>query len=105
MKNAHTLRQASRLTASACRSDFGCGDIELNRFFQHSLLRLACRLALELRERCGSVRVVVDAKLAAIPFYGKLGFRPLEVMQRALGDRPEPLPMFLAIRRISAAVG
>jgi GNAT superfamily N-acetyltransferase len=68
------------------------------------LLRFAFRLALELRDRFGCVGVVVDAKVAAIPFYGKLGFRPLEAMQGALGDRPEPLPMFLAIRRIVAAL-
>jgi len=69
------------------------------------LLRFAFRLALELRDLFGCVGVVVDAKVAAIPFYTKLGFRPLEAMQGTLGDRPEPLPMFLALRRISAALG
>lgn len=68
------------------------------------LLRFAFRLALELRDRFGCVGVIADAKVAAIPFYDKLGFRLLEAIQGALGDRPEPLPMFLAIRRISAAV-
>jgi GNAT superfamily N-acetyltransferase len=68
------------------------------------LLRFAFRLALELRDRFGCVGVVVDAKAAAIPFDSMLGFRPLEAMQGTLSDRPEPLPMFLAIRRISASV-
>jgi hypothetical protein len=62
-----------------------------------------------LRNRFGCVGVIVDAKVAAIPSYGELvyrelGFRPLEAIQGTLGDRPERLPMFLAIRRISAAL-
>lgn len=69
------------------------------------LLRFAFGLALQLRDHFGCVGVVVDTKAGAIPFYRKLGFRPLEVIQGTLGDRPEPLPMFLAIRRIAAAVG
>jgi GNAT superfamily N-acetyltransferase len=66
------------------------------------LLRFAFRLALELRERFGCVGVVVDAKADAVDFYHKLGFRPLTAMQGTLGDRPEPLPMFLALRGIAA---
>lgn len=68
------------------------------------LLRFAFGLALQLRDRFGCVGVLVDAKVTAIPFYRKLGFRPLEAIQGTLGDRPEPLPIFLAIRRIAAAV-
>lgn len=68
------------------------------------LLRFAFGLALQMRDRFGCVGVVVDAKVAAIPFYRELGFRPLEAIQGALGDRPEPLPMFLAIRQIAAAL-
>jgi len=67
-------------------------------------LRFAFGLALQMRDRFGCVGVVVDAKVSAIPFYRELGFRPLEAIQGALGDRPEPLPMFLAIRRIAAAL-
>jgi hypothetical protein len=93
-----------QLARSDDRSDFGCGDIDLDRFFQRLLLRFAFRLALELRDRFGCVGVVVDAKAAAIPFYSMLGFRPLEAMQGALSDRPQPLQMFMAIRRISASV-
>ncbi|WP_296900312.1 GNAT family N-acetyltransferase [Thiohalocapsa sp.] len=69
------------------------------------LLRFALKLALELRERFGCVGVVVDAKAEAVDFYRKLGFRPLTVLQGALGDRPEPLPMFLAARQIAALLG
>jgi hypothetical protein len=59
---------------------------------------------LQLRGRFGCVGLVVDAKATAISFYRKLGFRPLEAIQGTLGDRPKPLPMFLAIRRIAAVV-
>ncbi len=106
------------LARSDDRSGFACGDIELDRFFQRYagqnqfrhhigklLLRFAFALTLELRERFGCVGVVVDAKAAAIPFYSKLGFRPLEPISGTLGDRPEPMPMFLAVRRIAAAAG
>jgi hypothetical protein len=82
-----------------------------------------------LRNRFGCVGVIVDAKVAALPLYGELvyrelvyrelvyrelvyrelvyrelGFRPLDAIQGTLGDRPERLPMFLAIRPISAAL-
>lgn len=69
------------------------------------LLRCAFELALQLRDHFGCLGVVVDAKAVAIPFYRRLGFRPLEAIQGTLGDRPEPLPMFLASRQIAAAVG
>lgn len=65
------------------------------------LLRFALGLALGLRDRFGCVGVVVDAKSEAMDFYRTLGFRPLTTLEGALGDRPEPLPMFLAIRRIA----
>ena len=65
------------------------------------LLRYSFRLALELRDRFGCVGVVVDAKAGAVDVYRKLGFRPLTTIAGTLGDRPEPLPMFLAIRSIA----
>ena len=66
------------------------------------LLRYSFRLAIELRDRFGCVGVVVDAEAGAVDFYRKLGFRPLTAIVGTLGDRPEPLPMFLAIRSIAA---
>lgn len=68
------------------------------------LLRFAFELALQLRDRFGCVGVVIDAKAVAVSFYRSLGFRPLETTQGTLGDRPEPLPMFLAIRQVAAAL-
>lgn len=67
------------------------------------LLRYSFRLALGLRDRFGCVGVVVDAKADAADFYRELGFRPLTTILGTLGDRPEPLPVFLAIRSITAA--
>jgi hypothetical protein len=48
----------------------------------------------------GCIGVVVDAKPDAIPFYEKLGFIALEARAGQLGDRPEPLPMFLELGAI-----
>ena len=48
----------------------------------------------------GCVGVVVDAKPDAVAFYEKLGFVQLETRAGQLGDRPEPLPMFLEIGAI-----
>jgi len=36
----------------------------------------------------------------AVSFYERYGFIRLEARQRQLGDRPEPLPMFLPLDRI-----
>ena len=53
----------------------------------------------------GGVGVVVDAKPEAVAFDAKLGFVPLAVTAGQLGDRPEPLPMFLEVDLASAATG
>ncbi|WP_058557809.1 GNAT family N-acetyltransferase [Thiohalocapsa sp. ML1] len=70
-----------------------------------ALLRFTLRLGLDLRERCGCVGVLVDAKPAAVPFCDQLGFIRLTAVQGQLGDRPEPQPMFLPIRLVEAGVG
>jgi GNAT superfamily N-acetyltransferase len=67
------------------------------------LLRSMLELALEMRDRIGCIGVVVDAKPAAVPFYSSLGFTPINLIRGALGDRPEPVAMFLPIGEIAAA--
>jgi GNAT superfamily N-acetyltransferase len=67
---------------------------------------LLCRvleLAVDQRDRLGCVGVVTDAKVEAVPFYEALGFMPLEGVREGLlaGD---PLPMFLAIETVAAAI-
>jgi GNAT superfamily N-acetyltransferase len=68
------------------------------------LLRAMLELALELRDRVGCVGVVVDAKADAVAFYSALGFKPIELVSGILGDRPEPVAMFLPIGQIAASV-
>jgi GNAT superfamily N-acetyltransferase len=67
------------------------------------LLRAMLELALEMRDRVGCVGVVVDAKPEAVDFYAGLGFRTMRLISGSLGDRPEPIAMFLPIREIAAA--
>ena len=69
------------------------------------LLRAMLELALELRDRIGCIGVVVDSKPDAVPFYSTLGFETMELVKGALGDRPEPIDMFLPIQQIEAAAG
>lgn len=68
-----------------------------------ALLRFVLELAIELRNRLGCTGVLVDAKPDAVAFYRKLGFIELPTLIGALGDRPEPVPMFLPIRQITEA--
>lgn len=78
------------------------------RFQGHGIGRLLLRamlgLALEMRERVGCIGVVVDAKPDAVTFYSSLGFKPIDLTSGGLGDRPEPIAMFLPIGPIAAAV-
>jgi GNAT superfamily N-acetyltransferase len=78
------------------------------RFQGHGIGRLLLRamlgLALEMRDRVGCIGIVVDAKPDAVDFYSTLGFKPVELISGSLGDRPEPVAMFLPIGQIAAAV-
>lgn len=78
------------------------------RFQGHGIGRLLLRamfeLALEMRDRVGCVAVVVDAKPGAVAFYSDLGFKPIELVNGALGDRPEPVTSLLPMGKIDAAV-
>ena len=65
-----------------------------------TLLQAVFTLAHTMADELGCVGVVVDAKQDAIAFYEKLGFVALEARAGQLGDRPEPLPMFLELGAI-----
>jgi GNAT superfamily N-acetyltransferase len=67
------------------------------------LLRFVLELAGRMADEFGCIGVVVDAKPRAVEFYGRYGFEPLEVVLGALEARPQPKPMFLAMRAIKAA--
>ncbi len=64
------------------------------------LLVTVFELAHELARTVGCVGVVVDAKAAAVPFYARLGFRPMDVRSGALEERPVPTPMYLHLSAI-----
>lgn len=70
------------------------------RGFGRLLLRTVFGIAWRMAERTGCVGVVVDAKPGAVEFYEALGFQELRHTRGALGDRPEPLPMFLPLANI-----
>jgi GNAT superfamily N-acetyltransferase len=65
------------------------------------LLRAVLELASRMADDVGCVGVVVDAKPDAVAFYDKLGFIPLEVVAGELGDRPQPVPMFLELGQLA----
>ena len=64
------------------------------------LLRSILVLARQMADDIGCVGIVVDAKPEAIPFYEKLGFLRLELVAGELGDRPQPVPMFLELGQL-----
>ncbi len=64
------------------------------------LLRAVLQLALTMSETIGCIGVVVDAKPEAVDFYRRYGFEEMDVVQGLLGDRPQPLPMFLPLAAI-----
>jgi ribosomal protein S18 acetylase RimI-like enzyme len=81
----------ARLAVDAKARGLGVG----NALLRHVLL-LAQKMAVEV----GCLGVLVDAKPEAVGFYEKLGFIALETVAGQLGDRPEPLPMFLELGAI-----
>lgn len=64
------------------------------------LLRAVFTLAWRMADDLGCVGVVVDAKPDAVAYYANLGFTALQHREGALGDRPEPTPMFLELAAI-----
>lgn len=68
------------------------------------LLRFALQLALTMADEVGCAGVVVDAKPEAVAFYERYGFRALDALEGASEVRPRPVPMFLAIRAVKAAL-
>ncbi|MDH5493788.1 MAG: GNAT family N-acetyltransferase [Myxococcales bacterium] len=68
-----------------------------------ALLRHVLALAVEQRDHIGCVGVVTDAKPEAVSFYQGLGFVAVEGVREGL-LHGVPLPMFLAIDTIAAAL-
>ena len=68
-----------------------------------ALVRHVLMLALAQRDDVGCVGVVTDAKDGAVAFYEALGFTRLTDVREGL-LHGEPLPMFLGITSIAAAI-
>ncbi len=70
-----------------------------------ALLRAVFELAWKMAADMGCLGVLVDAKPEAVGFYEKLGFIAVEAEAGQLGDRPEPLPMFLELGAVPKPIG
>jgi GNAT superfamily N-acetyltransferase len=68
-----------------------------------ALLGQVLKLSVEQRERLGCVGVVTDAKAEAVGFYERLGFEALGRVREGLLLRG-PMPMFLSVETIAAAL-
>ena len=68
-----------------------------------ALLRQVLGLAVQQRDHVGCVGVVADAKPEAVSFYETLGFTSLDGVTEGLLTG-EPVPMFLGIETIAAAI-
>jgi GNAT superfamily N-acetyltransferase len=68
-----------------------------------TLSRSVLTLARRMADEVDCIGVVVDAKPDAVTFYEQLGFIRLGALAGQLGDRPEPLPMFLELAAIPAS--
>jgi GNAT superfamily N-acetyltransferase len=62
-----------------------------------ALLRFTIELAERMMSEYGCVGLVVDAKPGAVDFHRRFGFEPLEVLQGVTAQRPDPVPLFLAV--------
>jgi GNAT superfamily N-acetyltransferase len=67
------------------------------RGLDKALLRCAIEIAERLATEVGCVGLVVDARRGAEEFYRRYGFVTLDVVEGASPQRPEPVPMFLAL--------
>lgn len=68
-----------------------------------TLLRSVFVLAHQMAADYGCAGVLVDAKHKSISFYERFGFEPLASVAGELGDRPQPLPMFLELAQVPSA--
>lgn len=65
------------------------------------LLKAVFKIAHRMANLAGCWAVIVDAKPEAVGFYERFGFKALkEVVRGQLGDRPEPIPMFIPLSAI-----
>jgi GNAT superfamily N-acetyltransferase len=68
------------------------------------LLHHGFSLAIAMATATGCVGVLVDPKPGAEEFYRRFGFEPTEVVEGALLTNPGPVPHFISLRRVEAAL-
>lgn len=68
------------------------------------LLRFVLKIAAGMAENVGCAGVLVDAKLGAIDFYAKYGFRPIESLEGQSEERPQPTSMWLGMNAIKRSL-
>ena len=68
------------------------------------LLRYAMNLAEQQAGLVGCTGLIVDAKPSAQTFYEQFGFLPLDMVRGQQPVRPRPVPMFLELDAIKAAL-
>lgn len=64
------------------------------------LLIAIFEIAYRMADLVGCLGIMVDAKPEAVGFYTKYGFKALDLVQGKLGDRPQPIPMYLSLSAI-----
>ena len=69
------------------------------------LLHFVLGLAIGMARTYGCTGVIVDAKSAAVAFYSKYGFIPVDVVEGGSDARPASTPMFLSLNAITEALG
>ncbi|MBI5232035.1 MAG: GNAT family N-acetyltransferase [Coriobacteriales bacterium] len=70
-----------------------------------SLMYAALRIARDQARSVGCTGLLVDAKSEATEFYSRIGFFPLVALEGSSATRPRPVPMYLEIGSIEAALG
>jgi GNAT superfamily N-acetyltransferase len=68
------------------------------------MLRYVFGLAMELSATAGCIGVVFDSKPESSGFYGRFGFVALQPLEGQAGGAPAPVPMFLPLRHVRAAL-
>lgn len=90
------ILRVARLAVDARAQGQGVGSL---------LMRHCIELAERMMDELGCVGLVVDARADALPFYMRLGFQPLALVEGASPQRPAPTPVFLPLGAVPRRKG
>ncbi len=62
-----------------------------------ALMLATFAVARQMADNLGCIGILVDAKPEAVAFYRRFGFEAVDIVAGLLGDRPQPLPMFIEL--------